>query len=128
VVTPDEIRIEIRLRTKPDPLPLNFDLKGHIRRFFKQVTLEELQGTTFLEGKGKKKVKIPISRYIYGDGWGSHPTFVFSRFDENGTPLFDGSEKSITLKTHIKPTAGKSYKVTVKMKPSKMVFGGDFTM
>jgi len=128
VVTPDEIKIEVSFLTKPDPLPMTYDLKSHVRNFFRQATLDELKETTFLQSSRKKNVKIPISRYIYGDGWDSYPTFVFPRLDENGAPLFDGSEKSITLTTHIKPTAGNSYRISVKMKPSKMIFAGEFSM
>ena len=96
----------------------------YIHNYFGKATLAEFQQSTYLQ-TGKDKF-VSLSKYYPWNKDRSNPVFVFPRLDENGEPFFTGDEKSIILKSKIKP-GGQEYSIHIKMEPKKMVYRGTFS-
>lgn len=93
-----------------------------IENFLRSATLPSLKDRVYLSAS-KKGVHVPIGRYQAPQEGYNGAILVFPRYDDEGNPHFDGSEKEILF--HMETNVGE---VDLKLKPKDMVFENVFTL
>jgi hypothetical protein len=93
-----------------------------IENFLRTATLPTLKERVFLSDSAKG-VQVNIGRYQGPYEGYNGALLLFPRYDEEGNPYFDGSEREILF--HMETDFAD---VDLKLKPRDMVFGGVFTL
>jgi hypothetical protein len=113
-----DIVVEVTYYSEPAGHPSLRQLEN----FLRAATLPSLKDRAYLSAS-KKGVHLPIGRYQAPQEGYNGAILVFPRYDDEGVPHFDGSEKEILF--HMETNVGD---VDLKLKPKDMVFEEEFTL
>ena len=114
----EDIVVEVTYYSEPAGHP---SLR-QIENFLRTATLPILKDRIYLSAS-KKGVHVPIGRYQAPHEGYNGAILVFPRYNDQGNPHFDGSEKEILF--HMETNVGD---VDLKLKPKDMVFENAFTL
>ena len=111
-----EVVVEVTYYSEPAGHP---SLR-QVENFLRTATLPTLKDRVFLSAS-KKDVHVPIGRYQGPYEGYNGALLLFPRYDEEGNPHFDGSEREIHF--HMRTSFAD---IDLRLKPSDMIFGGAF--
>ncbi len=111
-----EVVVEVTYYSEPAGHP---SLR-QIENFLRTATLPTLKDRVYLSAS-TKDVHVPIGRYQGPYEGYNGALLLFPRYDEEGNPHFDGSEREIHF--HMQTSFAD---IDLRLKPSDMIFGGAF--
>jgi hypothetical protein len=111
----NRVAVQIDFSVKPPGDPAVRD----IHSFLLRAHLSDFRDNTYLSAS--KKENISLLEYRAPGPNQPNAVFIFPRVDESGAPVFDGSEKWISLRTEIL-----NYKIYARSSVEKMKFHGTF--
>lgn len=113
-----EVIVEVTYYSEPAGHP---SLR-EVENFLRTATQPTLKDRVYLSDSAKG-VQVPIGRYQGPYEGYNGALLLFSRYNEEGNPYFDGSEKEILF--HMETSFAE---VDLRLKPKDMFFGGAFTL
>ncbi len=123
----DQIGNEIVIQVSYRSVPPGSSAVHDIHSYFLRSTLADFRTSTSLASD--KSGIVPISNYRAPSERQSNPEFVFPRLNEKGAPNFDGTEKSITLRSEFTPSFSgrrQKYSIFIKFNTKDMKFKDQF--
>jgi len=112
-----EIIMEITSYSEPEGHPALRKIDG----FLRTTTLAALRNRVWLSASSKN-ANVPILRYQAPHDGSNGALLFFPRYDENGAPYFDGTEKEILFRMEVSIAD-----INLVLKPGDMKFEDSFT-